>query len=79
MLIVKHFLYSYDPEIVVYCFIWDNMEAKVIEGFLPDLVTATSDCVQPVSDQCLAKDSYQTQFTKEYWSQEGPVKTKQGL
>ena len=31
------------------------MEAKVIEGFLPDLVTAISDCVQPVSDQCLAK------------------------
>ena len=31
------------------------MEAKVIEGFLPDLVIAISDCVQPVSDQCLAK------------------------
>ena len=32
-----------------------TMEAKVIESFLPDLVTAISDCVQPVSDQCLAK------------------------
>ena len=31
------------------------MEAKVITTFLPDLVTAISDCVQPVSDQCLAK------------------------
>ena len=25
------------------------------QSFLPDLVTAISDCVQPVSDQCLAK------------------------
>ena len=32
-----------------------TMEAEVINGFLPDLVTAISDCVQPVSDQCLAK------------------------
>ena len=32
-----------------------NMEADVIKTFLPDLVTAISDCVQPVSDQCLAK------------------------
>jgi chromosome segregation ATPase len=31
------------------------MEAQVIKTFLPDLVTAISDCVQPVSDQCLAK------------------------
>ena len=31
------------------------MAAKVISSFLPDLVTAISDCVQPVSDQCLAK------------------------
>ena len=31
------------------------MEAKLIESFLPELVTAISDCVQPVSDQCLAK------------------------
>ena len=51
-----------------------TMEAKMIESFLPDLVTAISDCVQPVSDQCLAKE-----LTKEYWSQEGPVKTKPGL
>jgi DNA repair exonuclease SbcCD ATPase subunit len=29
--------------------------AKVIRNFLPDLVTAISDCVQTVSDQCLAK------------------------
>jgi hypothetical protein len=29
--------------------------AKVIRNFLPDLVTAISDIVQPVSDQCLAK------------------------
>ena len=27
----------------------------MIKTFLPDLVTAVSDCVQPVSDQCLAK------------------------
>ena len=27
----------------------------MIKGFLPDLLTAISDCVQPVSDQCLAK------------------------
>ena len=27
----------------------------MIEDFLPDLVTAISDCVQSVSDQCLAK------------------------
>ena len=27
----------------------------MIKSFLPDLVTAISDCVQPVSDQCLAK------------------------
>ena len=32
-----------------------TMEAEVIKCFLPDLVTAISDCVQPVSDQCLAK------------------------
>ena len=31
------------------------MAAKVIVSFLPDLVAAISDCVQPVSDQCLAK------------------------
>ena len=31
------------------------MEAEVITSLLPDLVTAISDCVQPVSDQCLAK------------------------
>ena len=31
------------------------MEAEVITSFLPKLVTAVSDCVQPVSDQCLAK------------------------
>ena len=31
------------------------MAAKVISSFLPDLVTAISDIVQPVSDQCLAK------------------------
>ena len=31
------------------------MEAEVIRSFLPDLVTAISDSVQPVSDQCLAK------------------------
>ena len=31
------------------------MESKVIQGYLPDLVTAISDSVQPVSDQCLAK------------------------
>ena len=30
-------------------------EAEIIQGFLPDLVTAVSDSVQPVSDQCLAK------------------------
>ena len=29
--------------------------ASIIKSFLPDLVTAISDCVQPVSDQCLAK------------------------
>ena len=32
-----------------------DMAAKVIDNFLPDLVTAISDCVQPMSDQCLAK------------------------
>ena len=32
-----------------------DMEAEVLKSFLPDLVTAISDCVQPVSDQCLAK------------------------
>ena len=32
-----------------------NMEAEVITKFLADLVNATSDCVQAVSDQCLAK------------------------
>ena len=32
-----------------------TMEAEVIKSFLPDLVTGISDCVQPVSDQCLAK------------------------
>ena len=31
------------------------MEAKVINSFLPDLVTAVSDSVLSVSDQCLAK------------------------
>jgi hypothetical protein len=31
------------------------MEAEVIKSFLPDLVSAISDIVQPVSDQCLAK------------------------
>ena len=31
------------------------MEASIIKSFLPDLVTSISDCVQPVSDQCLAK------------------------
>ena len=31
------------------------MEAEVIKRFIPDLVTAISDCVQPVSDQCLAQ------------------------
>ena len=31
------------------------MEAKLIDSFLPELVTAISDYVQPVSDQCLAK------------------------
>ena len=32
-----------------------KMEAEVIKHHIPDLVTAISDCVQPVSDQCLAK------------------------
>ena len=32
-----------------------HMEAEVIRSFLPDLVTAISDCVQLVSDQYLAK------------------------
>ena len=31
------------------------MEAEVIASFLPRLITAISDCVQHVSDQCLAK------------------------
>ena len=31
------------------------MEAEVITKFLVDLVNATSDCVQAISDQCLAK------------------------
>ena len=31
------------------------MEAEVIKRHIPELVTAISDCVQPVSDQCLAK------------------------
>ena len=31
------------------------MEAEVITNFLPNLITAISDCVQSVSDQCLAK------------------------
>ena len=31
------------------------MEAEIITSFLPDLVTAVNDCVQSVSDQCLAK------------------------
>ena len=31
------------------------MEADVIMKFLADLVNTTSDCVQAVSDQCLAK------------------------
>ena len=31
------------------------MEAEVLTNFLPRLITAISDCVQPVSDQCLAK------------------------
>ena len=42
-----HFLSSY-----ILC---TYMEAQVIKSFLPDLVTAISDIVQPVSDQCLAK------------------------
>ena len=53
-LIATHFLYLYDPEKVA-CSSISNMEAKIAENFLPDLVTAISDCVQPVSDQCLAK------------------------
>ena len=32
-----------------------TMEAEVITSFLPRLVNAIGDCVQPVSDQCLAK------------------------
>ena len=32
-----------------------NMAAEVITKFLADLVNATSDCVQAISDQCLAK------------------------
>ena len=32
-----------------------HMEAQVITSFLPNLVTAISNIVQPVSDQCLAK------------------------
>ena len=32
-----------------------KMAAEVITSFLPELVTAVSDCVQSVSDQCLAK------------------------
>ena len=31
------------------------MEAEVLTKFLADLVNATSDCVQAISDQCLAK------------------------
>ena len=31
------------------------MEAEVIKSFLPDLVPAISDIVQPVSDKCLAE------------------------
>ena len=31
------------------------MAAKMIKSFLPDLVTAISDCILPMSDQCLAK------------------------
>ena len=31
------------------------MEAQVIKSFLPHLVTTISDCIYPVSDQCLAK------------------------
>ena len=31
------------------------MEAEIIKNFLPDLVTAISDNIQSVSDQCLAK------------------------
>ena len=31
------------------------MEAEIIKNFLPDLVTAISDSIQSVSDQCLAK------------------------
>lgn len=31
------------------------MEANVVTRFLADLVNATSDCVQAISDQCLAK------------------------
>ena len=30
-------------------------EADTLKAFIPDLVTAICDCVQPVSDQCLAK------------------------
>ena len=36
-------------------FVSSYMEAEVIKIYLPDLVTAISDIVQPVSDQCLAK------------------------
>ena len=32
-----------------------NMEAEILTKFLADLVNATSDCVQAISDQCLAK------------------------
>ena len=32
-----------------------EVDHEVIKSFLPKLVTAISDCVQPVSDQCLAK------------------------
>ena len=31
------------------------MEAEVIKTYLPDLVTAISGCVQPVSDHCLSE------------------------
>ena len=36
-------------------FLFQRMEGEVISSFLPDLVTAVSDSVLSVSDQCLAK------------------------
>ena len=56
-----------------------TMEAKVIESFLPDLVTAISDCVQPVSDQCLAKglipDSVYKRVLESGGTSDGKVRT----